>query len=590
MMLLPLLARWRIRADELPDRLLDMDRPAPAFSLPGANALADFADLLGNEGDEDEEEASLPQAEDKDAPFPLPAMLPGDVAGEAELSLDVDFGALLGDRAVLTLDEIIGSGEILLGSEVIARFGGSPAERAEAAASLTAAPCMIAADLTDALRRGRKETLAIRFDEARPAGVPAPVFLRTSSGGWLSDLAVLPDALSKTMTVRALIHAGKEGRYILRVSPKPERPGDPLPPAREISCALNPMESRECALALAVPGDAFAPGAAYRHAALRIELLYVEGKAAVPCDSALVAAGYRGKAAPCFVPLNMQDMRGESKALIARLSAMHVSGVSLPAPAAEGFYLAAARAGVSVRHFMPAGHPAAARLMRHPCVSIRPLSDAPVRHPVSLEETAWQLSGVTGMERRPDPDFPPAVLLLEAAGRALDASDEGVRAVLHWLSAVAVRLRAEAARQQRFSGALCAPGQWAQEDIADAIRTALAPCHLSALPLLGAWWTGTRFSAALEAFIPEETAARHSVLTASAVLEDDEGRELARAERPFLPRRGGAGAPVGVIDAMLPGDPCVLTLTCRILSGDDVLEENTLPVYVGLRGPLEAAF
>ena len=40
----------------------------------------------------------------------------------------------------------------------------------------------------------------------------------------------------------------------------------------------------------------------------------------------------------------------------------------------------------------------------------------------------------------------------------------------------------------------------------------------------------------------------------------------------------------------MPDTPCVLTLTCRLLSGDTVLEESTLPIYVGQRGPLEAAF
>lgn len=581
-MVLPLLSRWRIRADELPDRLLDLERPAPAFSLPGAGALAGFADLLGI----DDADPAPPPAQDEDAPFPLPAMIPEDVSGPAELFLDVDFGVPPGSRAVLELGEIAGSGEILLGGDVIARFGG----RAPRAAGLTAAPCMLACDLTDALRRGRKETLFIRFSADRPAGVPGSVFLHTSDGGWLSDLCVLPDAVTKTMTVRACIHAVREGRYTLRVSPQPERPGDPLPPAREMHCMLNPMESRECAMTLSVSGDAFIPGKPCRSAALRAELLYTAGRSLIPCDSALVAAGYPGKPSACYVPLDAADMRGESGALTGRLAALHIPGVSLPAPAADGFYLAASRAGIGVRHFLPAGDPAAAQLMRYPCVSICPAADAPARYPVSLEETAWQLCGVTAMERRPDPDFTPADLLLDAAGRPLDSRDEGVSAVLEWLCAVSVRLRAEAARQQRFTGALCAPGQWRQADVADALRAALAPCHLSALPLLGAWWTGTRFSAALEAFVPADIAVQHSLLTARAALENEEGREIAYVERPFLPRKGGAGAPVGVIDAMLPDDPCVLTLTCRIQSGDEVIEESTMPVYVGLRGPLEAAF
>ena len=243
-MMRPLLAMWRIRASELPDRLLDAERPAPAFTLPGAKALAGFADLIG--GDEEETAPSAPDTED--APFPLPAMIPEDVTGCAELFLDVDFGALPGTRAVLTIDEISGSGDILLGDTVIARFGGVPDVMAQSAAKITAVPCALAADLTDALRRGRKETLTIRFDDSRPAGVPGPVFLHTANGGWLSRLTVAPAAASRTMTVSACIHAGQEGRYALRVTPQPQHPGDPLEPAREIAFTLNPCHRRRSLL------------------------------------------------------------------------------------------------------------------------------------------------------------------------------------------------------------------------------------------------------------------------------------------------------------------------------------------------------
>ena len=583
MMTRPLLASWRIRADELPDRLLDMDRPAPAFTLPGANALAGFADLIGGEN----AEQILSAQQEEDAPFPLPAMIPEDVTGSAALFLDVDFGALSGSRAVLVFDEITGSGDILLGDQSVARFG----SRLPDAASLTAAPCAMVVDLTDALRRGRTETLSIRFDAARPAGVPGPVFLCTSCGGWLSDLSVTPSPAARTMTVRARIHAGHEGRYALRVTPQPERPGDPLEPAREITCILNPMESRECALSLSVPGALFRAGTPHRLAALRAELFYIEGKTAVPCDSALIAAGYPGRPAPYYVPLETAELQQGSGNLIRRVTEMHIPGVSLAAPAPDSFYLAASRAGVSVRQYIPDDHPSVVRLARHPCV----YADLPDVQPrgntvPSPEETAWQLCGMAGMPRTPDPDFTPADLLYDAAGFRLSAEDEGVRAVLSWLAAVNIRLRAEAARQRRFTGALCAPGQWTQEDISDALRTALAPLHLSALPLLGAWWTGTRFSASLEAFVPEDTAAQCGALTAYAVLEDEEGHRLARLKQPFRPRPRGEGAPIGVIEAALPDTPCVLTLTCRLLSGDTVLEESCLPVYVGQRGPLEAAF
>lgn len=587
-MTLPLLARWRIRADELPDRLLDMDRPAAAFTLPGASALSGFADLIG--GAQEDASPSTPIIEEEeDAPFPLPALLPDDVPGEASLSLEIDFGALSGDRAVLAFDEILGCGEILLGDQMVAAFGRtSAADMAAHASGLAAAPCALAVDLTDALRLGRRETLTIHFDASRPAGIPGPVFLRLASGGYLSHAVITPSAASRTMAVRARIHAIPEGRYMLRVQPLPAALDAAPLPAREITCSLNPLETRACTLSLAVPGELFAAGQPYSLPALRLELLYMTGSAPVLCDQALLACGYPGAPAPCFLPLAAGDLSGGTDALLDRLAALHVQGVSLPAPASDSLYLALSRSGVSVRHALPADHPPCIRMLRFPCVTIDALRAASPRFPASQEEAAWQLCGVTGMARIADPDMTPADLLHDAAGRALNPADEGVRAVLGWLSAVAVRLRAEAARQQRYTGALCAPGEWDQPDVADAIACALAPLHLSALPLLGAWWTGTRFSAALEAFVPDDL--QHSLLTARAVLEDDEGSELARIDRPFVPRTQGRGAPVGVIEATLPDTPCVLTLTTSLYHGDALLEESSLPVYVGLRGPLEAAF
>ena len=44
--MLPLNTGWRIFADDLPARLTESENDT-AFHLPGADALADFSDLLG---------------------------------------------------------------------------------------------------------------------------------------------------------------------------------------------------------------------------------------------------------------------------------------------------------------------------------------------------------------------------------------------------------------------------------------------------------------------------------------------------------------------------------------------------------------
>lgn len=71
--MLPLNTGWRIFADDLPARLTESE-PDTAFHLPGADALADFSDLLGESACPDSSETAP-----TDAPFPLPAALPEDV-------------------------------------------------------------------------------------------------------------------------------------------------------------------------------------------------------------------------------------------------------------------------------------------------------------------------------------------------------------------------------------------------------------------------------------------------------------------------------------------------------------------------------
>ena len=102
----------------------------------------------------------------------------------------------------------------------------------------------------------------------------------------------------------------------------------------------------------------------------------------------------------------------------------------------------------------------------------------------------------------------------------------------------------------------------------------------SALPLCGAWWTGTHFSASLRALGAPQGA------RAEVVLEDAQGEVLARVCRSCPEGESD----LGLIEATLPAFACVLELTTRLYAGDALLEECAFPVYVGEHGPLEAAF
>ena len=300
------------------------------------------------------------------------------------------------------------------------------------------------------------------------------------------------------------------------------------------------------------------------------------------CDSATLMCGYAAKTPDAWLPLERTAAFAEPKRIVDDLKALRVPAISLDVVAPDALYRTLSRSGIAVRQYMPENHPMHEALSRFPGVF---LSDVPEPDPsISLEASAWQLCSMVSAPRTLDETLTPKELLREASGLPLDPKDTSVHDALLWLRALSIRLHAEAARQKRYHGALCAANEPSQPDVAAALRAAFAPLHLSVLPLCGAWWTGTRFSATLEAFIP--VGLYEDKLHAQAVLEDDEGRELARFD--VLCR--SAGGYLGVIEAALPDHPCVLELTTRLLHDGKTVEESTLPIYVGQRGPLEAAF
>lgn len=600
----PLMAGWRLHGS-LPEHMIPADT-GPSFTLPGAQALAAFSGLLGDTPD-----ARQPADErDQGVPLPLPSLIPEDVPGEAALSREIDFGALRGDYAVLTFDALCGRGDILLDGKRLASF--DSARPAMPFSPLTAAPCALALDLTDALRLGRRQTLSLRFDGARPAGVPGVVMLRVARHACFRDVCLVPNAAQRTVAVRARIAAEREGAYALRVQTSAD--DDPALCAAA-SLWLSAGHTRTLDLTVSLPGDIFQPGKPYAASSMKIQLWRkpdtahpapgpslrtrrpfwrgmlkkteaprrVKGSRGALCDSVTLLCGYPGEAVRACLPLTPAECAAEPRALLDRLTSLHIPGVFLPVPASDALYRALTRTGIGVRQRVLGDEALKAHLSRLPCVTFEE-TPAAAEAPSPIT-SAWQMSGVIGQRRTIDPSLTPAELLFEAAGRAVDPQDAGVQGILGWLRAVHVRMLAEAARQRRYAGMLCAPGEWVQPDIADALRTAFAPVHLSALPLCGAWWTGSQFSASLCAFVAPDLP-RSAPMRAEASLEDEEGICLARVEAD-CPKSGGD---IGLIRAALPDTPCVLTLTTRLICGETVLEESTLPVYAGQRGPLEAAF
>ena len=576
----PMMRGWTLTADALPERLLDAQPKSFAFRLPGADALAEFADLIS--GDSPETEPA--QAEDApSAPFPLPALLPQDVNGPASLSCIIDFGAHAGDSASLLIDSVCGSGEVMLS------FLPRPGEKEEEdvhLSSFTDGP--LALDLTAALQRRRRCRIALRFDARRPAGVCGAVMLRVTRHAAMGDVTIRPNSALRTLTIKTNVTAARAGDYLLRAQLCPFKAPDceeNVPPIREVTLSLRAGESRPVQVAMEANLPPFAPGKPYEAPALKAELYtrLPSGRRGALCDARILACGYPGNAPDAFLPLNKEDLLLPADELVERLRAIHVRAVSLPVPAPDLLCLEAMRAGIAIRQTMETPPDARDRLLRWPCIT---LDEAFTHRPVHNSDpilSAWQLGGLVTFPRTADPDMTPGDMLLDTAGHEVNTEDENTQAVLAWLRAVSVRLRTEAIRQGQLTGAYCAPGEWNAPDVAEAIKTALAPLHLSVLPLCGAWWTCSRFSASLRAFIPEGR--DRANLRAEAVLEDAQGETLARAEFPCAQKADA----LTLLETVLPDHACVLEITARLWDGETIIEESTLPVYVGGRGVLEAA-
>lgn len=564
-----LLSGWTLTADELPERLI----PAPqatGFSLPGASALKGFADLLGIEEESGEEGAQEDDRETSGAPFSLPGMLPEDVSGKAALSREIDFGRLCGAHAELVIEHLCGGGAIMLGDETLLRFGaGSPSARI---------------DLTDAMRLGRRQTLSIRFDDAHGAGVLGAAALKTTDAARFE--AVRISFSRRTLTAAITLRAETAGHYAVRAACVPDAE-NAASPWRESRIHLPHPGKSSLSLSFSAHASRFEPGKSYDAPTLKLELYALteaKDEHGQLTDARTLMTGCPGAAPRAYIPLTKEECRLDPDELIARAKEIGVPALFLPAPASDWLVRRCAWEGVALLPYAPEGSALSEAAANSPCVSPMNSPDAQAFCAPSPAQACACLCGMTAAPAAGDSGIPDGELLLDAAGRPLDPDAPETKQTLKQLGALSLRLRAEAARQGQYAGSLCAPGQWQDKAILDAIRSAFAPLHLSALPLRGAWWAQSRFSASLHAFIPEEE--RAGAYAAEAELLDADGYALASLSRD-CPARGGA---VGVIEAALPEKSCFLTLRTRLRRSGAIVEEQTLPVYVGLRGPLEAAF
>lgn len=554
-----LMRGWTLRADTLPQ---DADQPEhkAGFSLPGAQALMAFGDLLFDAPQDDPPPQAAQEEDDEEtALFSLPGFLPDGTAGSASLSREIDFGALSGSHATLEIDQLCGAGRILLGKKTLLSFSGG-------------AGAVI--DLTDALRRGKKQTLCIEFDDAQQAGIFGAALLHTTDGARMTRIRLAPHAQQQTLDVEIAFMPDRPGEYAVRAALGGVQEGAAAP-WRETS--LHADGEQTVRFSLSMRASRFAAGQPQSPPVLKLCVFRraARGPGAL-CDCRTLMTGYPCDAPKVYLPLTREDCAGNPDALMDAMKALHAPALLAPDGAPNLLYRRATFAGVAIlthekeRIFAPAA-----------CAAPK---DAKPPKALSPAAMCWQLCGMPGMPSMPPAGTTDAELLADAAGTAVQPDDPHVARTLEDLRAFQLRLRAEAARQGQYTGALCQIGEWRKATIADALSQALAPLHLSVLPLRGAWWAGSVFSATAHVFIPEDE--RCGAYSAQLDLLGERGEIIASLCRD-VSVLGGA---LGVIRGRLPDHACVLTLRARLLRSGAVIETQTLPVYVGERGALQAAF
>ena len=194
------LTQWTLQADSLPEHFLD-EKEKPLFSLPGAAALSEFADLIGEDAQTQE------NAQDEGICYAIGSLFDEEIGGEVVLTKEIDFGAYTGERALLTFSQLAGSGEVYMNDACIARFGGDMSASLRDAFDKTGMPCALCLDVSDALHLGKSGVIRVKFDAARPAGVVGAAFLSVTAHAHLSRVSIQPDAIRRTMTVRARVCA-----------------------------------------------------------------------------------------------------------------------------------------------------------------------------------------------------------------------------------------------------------------------------------------------------------------------------------------------------------------------------------------------
>ena len=466
-------------------------------------------------------------AQQESLPFTAPALLPPEAARRASLSLTLPPSAASGDALRLRFPLLRGKGRVLVGGRECARFCDSPLSLAP---EVPAGPGPL--------------VLTLEFEDGRPAGIVGTPCLSRAENAWLEELRLVPGTDGITLTARA--ECVMPGNYELTVKTSG------ADACSRLSFSLTPGEPRTLRLVH--------PLRRYGAELLVVSLQLQRPETALLCDRHTLRCGAQAAPPSAFLPLSRKETLADPDALIAQLLRLGIPGVLVPSPVPEALLTALSRAGIRAA-VSGAGEEERSRLARCPGVSFS--QDGPPAF--SAADAAWQLCGLSACPR--GGQLSPREMLTEALGAADEQTARDLPALL-------ARIRADGMRMGLYSGPVAPAGSLDSPVYGRILRHA-AEVHVAAFPLFGAWWCSSRFSCR----IASPGAPEGCRVLASLQAED--GHVL--CERAFP---SGTQA---LFEAALPASPCRLLLRLTLLYPDGALsEEEPLPVFAGLRAPLEA--
>ncbi|MBQ9007817.1 MAG: hypothetical protein IJ088_00590 [Clostridia bacterium] len=527
------------------------DQGSSDFTLPGMEELQSFSALW--EGEE-EMPSRFPEDSRDTRPFSAPGLLPRETGGDLTLTCPLP-PVRPGQHTFLTVPPLMGRGTLSLNGTPLLSFCSFPESGAQEPVS-----CQRELDLTEQLPPERRNTLELRFEPFRPAGICDLFVLRTVDGGRIQLTAARRDRARITCT--CLVHVYLAGTYCIHVT---ELNGNGAPP--DESFAVSEPGTRSFSFTLPLK----------RSETVYYRFQLMRGSDVL--DTLTLPAGPGPRRHDAGLPVPAGDAVLYPPDLVRMLREIGKPALFSALPLSRGCVEALTEAGIPL--ILPPDAPhLPPEYAVHPNIRFDP---APATL-CSGAASAWQLCGLL-LSPRPVQSHAVPDLLEEVFGhRAMAMVRPTHLAKLHLLH---IRLHAELVRQGLGTGALCAAAEWDDPGILAVLAEVFRPVHLSLAPLRGAFFTSSTLPVSLRVFLTEEYAGQEGsvLLRLTRPGHDEETNPLLLYEETL---------PVSallsenrLIRIPLPDTPCICRLSGQFTLGESVTESVSVPVCVGREAPLE---